>query len=39
LIFWIIGLVLTIAGIIINIEALRSLTDFINSNFEIGLAG
>ena len=39
LIFGIIGLILTIAGVIINLEALKELTNFINSNFEIGIAG
>ena len=39
LIFGIIGFILTIVGIIINIESIRALTDYINSNFEIGMVG
>ena len=39
LIFGIIIFVLSIAGIIINLEALRALTDYFNSNFEIGFVG
>lgn len=39
LIFGIIGFILTIVGVIINLEAIRAFIEYFNSNFEIGLTG
>lgn len=39
LILGIISFLLMVAGVIINLEAIRTLVDYFNSNFEIGVVG